>query len=412
MSEISLKALSPQSWPFDLELLPQPAFLVGGAVRDALLGRSSEYLDLDFVVLKDSVKIARKLASHYHAGFVLLDRERQIARVVFPSGTVDIAQAEGGDLLIDLYRRDFRLNAIAYNPFTKEIIDPLGGQQDLETGLINMVSAQNLRDDPLRLLRAYRQGAQLGFSIASDTLTTIQQLAPFLRQIAVERIRTELGYLLINPQGVNWLIQAWQDGLIDFLFPSANLRFSQLREIEGTIKLLSETWSTLGAEFSRYLRETIKMPLFALAKLALLASSDPVVAETELHLLKYSNLEIRGAIAIIKALPKLQTSALQMSVREQYFLFQEVRNVFPALAISAIVSGVSLEEITPYIERYLNPEDQIAHPTPLISGNDLMEKLNLPKGPQIGEMLLEIQLARIEGKITTPEEALNFFTNG
>ncbi|MGL4377882.1 MAG: CCA tRNA nucleotidyltransferase, partial [Microcoleaceae cyanobacterium] len=260
MSDISLKALSPQSWPFDLELLPQPAFLVGGAVRDALLGRSSEYLDLDFVVLKDSVKIARKLASHYNAGFVLLDRERQIARVVFPSGTVDIAQAEGGDLLIDLYRRDFRLNAIAYNPFTEEIIDPLGGQQDLKTGLINMVSAQNLRDDPLRLLRAYRQGAQLGFTIASDTLTTIQQLAPFLRQIAVERIRTELGYLLINPQGVKWLIKAWEYGLIDCFFPSADLRFSQLREIEDAIKLLSKTWSTLGAEFSRYLRETIKMP--------------------------------------------------------------------------------------------------------------------------------------------------------
>jgi tRNA nucleotidyltransferase (CCA-adding enzyme) len=411
MSGISLKALSPQSWPFDLELLPQPAFLVGGAVRDALLGRSSEYLDLDFVVLKDSVKFARQLASHYHGGFVLLDRERQIARVVFSWGTVDIAQAEGGDLLIDLYRRDFRLNAIAYNPFTEEIIDPLGGQQDLKTGLINMVSAQNLRDDPLRLLRAYRQGAQLGFSIASDTLTTIQQLAPFLRQIAVERIRTELGYLLINPLGVNWLIKAWEDGLIDFLFPSANLRFSQLREIEGAIKVLRETWSNLGQEFSRYLRETIKTPLFALAKLALLASSDPVVAETELQLLKYSNLEIKGAIAIIKSLPKLQTAALQMSVREQYFFFQEVGNVFPALAINAIVSEVSLEEITPYIERYLNPEDQIAHPTPLISGNDLMEKLNLPKGPQIGEMLLEIQLARIEGKITTPEEALNFFTN-
>jgi tRNA nucleotidyltransferase (CCA-adding enzyme) len=76
-------ALSPETWPFSLELLATPAYMVGGAVRDALLERRREYLDLDFVLLTDAVKTARKIASRYRRVLCLLDASRQIARVVF-----------------------------------------------------------------------------------------------------------------------------------------------------------------------------------------------------------------------------------------------------------------------------------------------------------------------------------------
>jgi tRNA nucleotidyltransferase (CCA-adding enzyme) len=122
MSSCSVSSLADINWPFSLELLPQPAYLVGGAVRDAMLERHSEYLDLDFVLL-DAVKTARAIARSYQAGFVLLDHQRQIARVVFPHATVDFAQQEGS-LETDLNRRDFTINAIAYNPHNGEIIDP------------------------------------------------------------------------------------------------------------------------------------------------------------------------------------------------------------------------------------------------------------------------------------------------
>ncbi|HEY9907876.1 MAG TPA: hypothetical protein V6D18_09780, partial [Thermosynechococcaceae cyanobacterium] len=106
-------ALSPKTWPFELEWLPTSAYLVGGTVRDALLGRESEYLDLDFVLPEAAVETAQTIARHYRAGFVLLDAERQIARVVFPQGTVDFAQQVGPTLEADLKRRDFTVNAIA-----------------------------------------------------------------------------------------------------------------------------------------------------------------------------------------------------------------------------------------------------------------------------------------------------------
>jgi tRNA nucleotidyltransferase (CCA-adding enzyme) len=399
--------LSPDSWPFDLELLTSPAYLVGGAVRDALLGRRSTYFDLDFVMLTRAVKTARKIADRTKAGFVLLDAERQIARVVFAGGTVDLAQAEGGSLEGDLWRRDFRINAIACNPFTGEIIDPVDGQTDLRLGLVRMVSRSNLEDDPLRLLRAYRQAAQLGFAIEPETQSAIRELAPLLSQVAVERVRTELGYLLSNPHGVPWICRGWEDGLFSIWFESAIDRFDILTQIDASAANLATIYPELAKEFERPIRDTIKTPLLAVAKLAILANSDPIIAETELLRLKYSNAEIKSAIELVKYLPKLQLKPIaEMSLREQYFLFRDLGIVFPILAVLAVATGVSVSQISLLINRYLDADDIVAHPTQLVSGNDLMESLNLPRSPRIGQLLMEIQLARVEGKISSQEDAL------
>ncbi|MEG4113584.1 MULTISPECIES: CCA tRNA nucleotidyltransferase [unclassified Microcoleus] len=400
-------SLSPDTWPFDLKLLTPPAYLVGGAVRDALLGRRSHYFDLDFVMLTRAVKTARKIADRTKGGFVLLDAERQIARVVFAGGTVDLAQAEGGSLEGDLLRRDFRINAIACNPFTGEIIDPLDGQTDLRLGLLRMVSRSNLEDDPLRLLRAYRQAAQLGFAIESETQSAIRELAPLLSRVAVERVRTELGYLLSNPDGVPWICRGCEDGLFSIWFESAIDRFDILTKIDASADKVAAIYPELGKEFGRQIRDTIKTPLLAVAKLAILADSDPIIAETQLQRLKYSNAEIKSAIELLKYLPQVQAKPIaEMSLREQYFLFRDVGIVFPVLAVLAVAAGVAVENISLLINRYLDADDIVAHPTQLVSGNDLMEYLKLPRSPRIGQLLMEIQLARVEGRIATPEDAL------
>jgi tRNA nucleotidyltransferase (CCA-adding enzyme) len=223
--------------------------LVGGAVRDALLGRRGEYLDLDFVLPTDAVQTARKLAEHYKAGFVVLDAQRQIARVVFEQATVDLAQQEGDRLETDLHRRDFTINAIAYNPHRHEFIDPLQGIVDCRAGVIRMVSWSNLQDDPLRLLRAYRQAAQLGFTIEPTTQSAIRQLAPLLGQVAAERVQVELGYLLKFPQGTPWLTAAWEDNLLQPWFPDATAQgLEQVAALDHSVTLIEETWPELGVE--------------------------------------------------------------------------------------------------------------------------------------------------------------------
>ncbi|WP_017318098.1 tRNA nucleotidyltransferase/poly(A) polymerase family protein [Mastigocladopsis repens] len=426
--------LLPENWPFSLELLPQPAYMVGGAVRDAILGRTGEYLDLDFVLPSDAVKVARKIATHYKAGFVLLDPQRQIARVVFPHATVDFAQAEGACLETDLHRRDFTVNAIAYNPHTQEIIDPLKGCVDLEQRLLRMISPTNLEDDPLRLMRAYRQASQLAFTIEPATQATIRSLASHITKVAAERVRVELGYMLANPQGSPWIVSAWQDDLLAPFFKYATQEsVTLLARIDQVASQLAEIWQQLGVEFAQYVRDTVKTSWLSIAKLACLVNPEPETAEIELMELTYSRAEIKAVTIALRLLPQLKVP--QMSLREQYFFFQEAGTVFPAIAVLAVAHDIAVEAIStdkpfgfaappcgkpsrrgtsplhvyaPLITRYLNPDDLVAHPTALVSGKDIMLALNIPASPLVGKLLTEIAVAQIEGKVSTAEQAIEF----
>lgn len=406
----SVSSLADVNWPFSLELLPQPAYLVGGAVRNAILERQSEYLDLDFVLL-DAVKTARAIARSYQAGFVLLDAQRQIARVVFPHATVDFAQQEGDSLETDLNRRDFTINAIAYNPHNGEIIDPLQGCADLQQGLLRMIKAANLQDDPLRLLRAYRQAAQLSFAIEPDTQATIRQLAPELSKVAPERVRVELNYLLASSKGNSWISAAWEDGLLAIWFDNVKRSpSSQLTAIDTAAVALSQNFPLLGVELSQAVRNTVQTTWLTIAKLATLVNPDPETAEIQLTQLTYSRAEIQGVTIALRLLPQLTSNIplLQICLREQYFLFRTAGRMFPVVAVLAVANGVAVEAILPLINRYLNPEDPVAHPTPLVTGKELMQALKIPSSPIVGKLLNDIALAKIEGKISTPTEALKF----
>ncbi len=410
--------LAPENWPFSLEWLPQPAYMVGGAVRDAILGRTREYLDLDFVIPSNAVKVARAIARHYQAGFVLLDRERQIARVVFPHATADFAQQEGNSLEVDLHRRDFTVNAIAYNPHTQEIIDHLQGDADLQQGILRMISPANLEDDPLRLMRAYRQAAQLGFTIEPVTQAAIRLLASHISKVASERVRVEIGYLLANSQGTPWITSAWEDGLLSPFFKNATREsFIKLAAVDNAAVLLTQNWPQLGTQLQEYIRDRIKTTWLSIAKLACLVNPDPELAEIELQQLTYSRAEIRGVTTALKLSPQFQ--AADMSLREQYFLFHDADIVFPATVVLAVALDNLVGEISgdkplrslmyaPLINRYLSPDDLVAHPTPLLSGKQLIITLDIPASPIIGKLLSEIAVAQAEGKVSTSTEAIAF----
>ncbi|WP_316434818.1 CCA tRNA nucleotidyltransferase [Leptolyngbya sp. NK1-12] len=411
--QLEASALSPQTWPFGLEWLPPAAYLVGGNVRDALLGRQAEYLDLDFVLPEAAVRTAKMIANHYRAGFVLLDAERQIARVVFERATVDFAQQVGLSLEEDLEHRDFTVNAIAYDPHTAQVIDPLHGYSDLQLRLIRMVCLENLKEDPLRLLRAYRQAAQLGFTIEYKTRKTIQQLAGLLQFVAAERVQSELSYLLGSASSTPFLKLAWQDRLLAAWLPHATAEgLERVAAVDQAAELLVSTQS--GLELSGWLRDQQRVSgstrsWLKVAKLTGLLAPDPEMAERELWRLKYSRAEIQAVLAVMSLLPQVEAMAnCPPSAREQYYLFRAIGAAFPALAVVGIASGVPLTTMTPLIERYLTLDDPIAHPQPLLTGRDLMAQLKLPPSPTIGHLLEAIQLAHAEGKITTQAEALEF----
>ncbi|MBS3029498.1 MAG: CCA tRNA nucleotidyltransferase [Dolichospermum sp. DET50] len=419
MSELVASRLAAKNWPFSLEYLPQPVYMVGGAVRDAILGRVREYVDLDFIIPVDAVKVARKIAQRYQAGFVLLDAERQIARAVFPEATADFAQQEGESLITDLYRRDFTINAIAYNPHTQEIIDPLAGYKDIESGLLRMISPVNLQNDPLRLMRAYRQAAQLGFTIEPATQETIRSLAQDIRKVAAERVRVEVGYLLATSHGTFWLNTAWKDGVLTSLFKNAtDESFIKLIAVDEAYAVIRQRWQELGEELTNYVRETVKTSWLSIAKLACLVDSKPEIAELELQELTYSRAEIRGVTTGLRLFAELKE--VHKPLRKQYFLFREMGILFPAVLVLALANDIvakgRFEEsmLVTYgllIKRYLDKNDVVAHPIPLLNGKDMMTALKIPASPLIGELLMEVGVAQAEGKISTVEAAIEFAAN-
>ena len=181
----------------------QPLYLVGGALRDSLMGRENH--DLDFAVPSGAMKLARGIANDLAGAFFPLDEETDTARIILirADGTrdmLDFAGFRGADLDADLRGRDFTLNAIALDVRTGEAIDPLGGQHDLREKRIRACAETSFSDDPVRILRAVRQAAAFGFSIETETRKLMKEAAPLLKNVSAERQRDELFKILEGPR--------------------------------------------------------------------------------------------------------------------------------------------------------------------------------------------------------------------
>ncbi len=179
-----------------------PIYLVGGAVRDALLGRASH--DLDFAVRDNAVAVARWVADALNGAFYVLDAERGTARVLHGDAVLDFARFRGESLLADLRDRDFTINAMALPAESTDpdaIIDPLSGQDDLAALLIRVTDPAAILRDPLRSLRAVRLAAELDFHLLPETGDLIRAASDGLATVSAERIRDEFCRLLIAPAG-------------------------------------------------------------------------------------------------------------------------------------------------------------------------------------------------------------------
>jgi tRNA nucleotidyltransferase/poly(A) polymerase len=203
----------------------QPLYLVGGAVRDALLGRPVH--DLDFVVLKHARKAARRAADVLGAAYYPLDEARDTGRVILPGEAgrragLDFAVARGGSLPADLAGRDFTVNAIAIDLSEPDrLIDPLGGLSDLRQGWLRPCSPQAFEADPVRVIRAARQALAFRLRLAPETAGLIRRAAPQLGRVSGERLRDELFRLLDAPNAAAGLRMLDTLGILPELLPEA-----------------------------------------------------------------------------------------------------------------------------------------------------------------------------------------------
>jgi len=222
---------------------------VGGAVRDALLGRPIH--DWDFAVERDALGLARAVADALGGDFYPLDAERDTGRVILKTESgarleLDFAVLRGDTLEADLAARDFTINALAVDEDNVPV-DPTGGLADLEARRVRAVSEHAFRDDPLRLLRAVRVEAELGFEIEPQTTAWILRDAPLLAQPSAERLRDEFVRLLALPGAAASVQRLDEFGLLVHVIPELEPLKGVMQSPPHTLDVWQHTLATVDA---------------------------------------------------------------------------------------------------------------------------------------------------------------------
>ena len=444
------------------------AYLVGGAVRDSLLG--TESLDLDFAVEGDSGRVAEGAALALGWKTHPLDVGRGIFRL--SSGddapNVDLSPVRGS-IENDLAQRDFTVDAIAV-PMTDDAapIDPYGGGLDLARRLIRALSPQVFVDDPGRLLRAVRLAAQLGFDIEPSTRAWIKSNAGLISSVAPERTREELLKLLGSRETVRWLRELDDLGLLCRIVP-------ELEEARGVAQPKEHYWDVFdhciettgrverllqSEEFSGFLGDDIPVDtrdyfaqhgsdghsrLNLLKLVGLLHDiSKPATKTIEPSgRIRFFGHHTEGAEVAGNILRRLRVSRTgvdlvstmvenhlrpgqmarkgELPTRRAVYRFHRdlgeaaVDTVYLNLADYLAARGPDLDEddwdyrrdVARHILRGSAASERATRPATLIDGHDIMRELGIAPGPKVGEMLEMVREAHSSGCVSTKEEALS-----
>lgn len=220
----------------------QEIYLVGGAVRDMLLGRAVK--DFDFLVPEKAITLGRKVANVLKADFYPLDPERGAGRVIFNEGgsriTLDFITIQGGDIDSDLAARDVTINAMAIDLRQPDaLLDPFGGAQDLIGKLVKACSPRSFSSDPVRIIRAVRMAAVFGMRIDKDTKSLMRAAASGLPTVSPERLRDEFFKLLAAPKPGTSIRALDLLGALDPIFPE----IAPLRKLEQPSPHAFDVWN-------------------------------------------------------------------------------------------------------------------------------------------------------------------------
>ena len=223
----------------DLVSRTHESYLVGGAVRDILMGRIPT--DYDIVVPEDPKALAKSIAGTGGSFFEMGKNRQAVLRGHFKEYTIDLVQMEGGSIESDLYLRDFTINAMAIRLDTRSFLDPMQGQKDLINKTIRMVSELAFLSDPLRLLRTYRFAAALDFEIEPRTESAVNTHGHLIGRSAGERIREELIKLLGTPCSGEYLQKMSDSGLLFHLFPELSTELACTQNRHHRFNVLDHT---------------------------------------------------------------------------------------------------------------------------------------------------------------------------
>lgn len=390
-------------------------YVVGGCLRDLLLGR--EVNDVDITVAGDTEAFPRHFARECGGTVFWLDRERGHSRVVIKGGgepaTFDFAPLRGKDIIADLALRDFTINALAV-PLQGEpgLIDPLGGVADIRAQVVRHCSASAFRDDPLRLVRAFRFAATLGFRIESAALGAIPDLAPLVANVAGERIRDELFRILQVPEAGSFFRLMGDTGLLEVLFGLLPSRISPAAEAIGRVENVVRSLSRLGDEATATggirLREEIQVGITvqSLMKLAAFldaAEMEPSGATERLRLAKAAG-QLVARLCRACSFPPTDHCDDVSAFR----LFNECDPAGLELPLLLLARGRITESSCRELVRYYLRRHIPRGGNLLLTGAEIMALLSIAPGRIVGEAQELLREAQCTGEVRTDAEARAF----
>lgn len=393
------------------ERLNYHAYLVGGFVRDLLLGK--ENYDLDVVVEGDGIKLARELSKVY--GLKIVEhREFGTAKVFYKDGViVDIATSrieyyeepgslpvvEKGSLKLDLSRRDFTINtlAISLNKNTfGELIDFFGGQRDLKERTLRVLHSLSFVEDPTRILRALRFEGRFGFRISKHTLNLMRNALRmgFLTKVEGRRIWNELKLILLekNPEAI--LKRMDELGVLSQIYEKLRFDeemvsiFSEIRGVKSWYELL----------FKERPFDKVKLSLLCLLKDFTSSDIDQFLQKMELK--ERERRKIKADLEMLRELRSKLSMIKNAKKSEVYRLLKDLSTE----AILLLMAETKDEELRRSISNFVTTSSTVK---PEISGKDL-KALGFKEGPIFKEILEKLRDLRIDGLVKTKEDEINF----
>jgi tRNA nucleotidyltransferase/poly(A) polymerase len=377
--------------------------LVGGVLRDRALGLPLK--DIDAVVASRGREIAERLAETLPARLVLLGgKEFAAYRLVAEEVDVDLWDRDGTTLDQDLARRDFTVNSFAVEVRSGELIDPFDGLRDLERRLLKATTPESFSGDPLRVLRLPRLLLRLpGFAADPETVELARRSVPRLVDVAAERVRDELTFILEHPEahrGVALLIA------LD-VYPGLFLGTPGERLPAGTA--LSETEALQDRLQDLRLHEVTADA--RTARLAALFRNLPQPRETLVRFRDQGYLTRQTADDVARVLELESLPEADLDLRR--FLHRAGRlwpTAFCALGARMTARQEGLEHwqaVLPRLADLARREGEILFDPPrLVTGADVQELLGIPPGKEIGRVLDAVRAAQVEGRVRTREEAV------
>lgn len=416
-------------------------FLVGGYIRDLFLG--IEKNDRDFAIEGSGAReLAKKLAVLLAGSFVDLDKDRDMARVVIKGTILDFSGTLGRTIEQDLARRDYTINSIAWSPING-LIDPLNGIGDIEKRIIRAIKKENLKEDPIRILRAYRIASELRMDIEPETSEMITEFSHLLPTVSGERISSELFKILDSSKSFDYLLEASRSGVIAAIFPElfegktiprvVNYNLNLIYPSLETVRFLEMLVIKLPAWIINHLSEEISGGVSRFSALKLGGFLHNIGKPTKIT--KHEKADVKIIENITKRL-KMSTNIskmLRILLRDYHKPIQLIEPGFPekrkilglfmslnrysidvtvlAMADILSMSGADkvkeerIEKLFEILEMYKKFEKINAEANKIINGNEIMEILEVGPGPEIGEIITELREAMFSGEVRNKEEA-------